>query len=359
MSSLSKEDKDLILEFYFRCGDQDKINAGRDLVASNPEAAVLYSRLEDTLTQLDSEKYEPCPDNLVELTIARLKLAASTGQTELNKLLEIEQRKAASDKSPPNDQPPSNVMFPAFGGNLLRMVGVAAMLLFVASVAFPTLSNMRQRAWRNMCAAGLYNVGAGIVSYANDNDGFIPYVASKAGSLWSKVCDQGEENQSNNRNTYLLVKHGYVEPKNLVCPGHSDREVLKLSRSELEQLFDFPSRDNLNYSFRVMYPNSTMRISDKAFMLMSDLTPVFENVCPGSSSGRGDGSLHVQLNGDLLKRHSPNHMNKGQNILSSNGNVRFVRVRVLNGDDIFAIDNVYYYEGREVPCDPADTFFAP
>lgn len=70
MGSLSKEDKDIILDFYFRCGDEETINRGRDLVASNPEAAILYARLEETLTQLDSIKYEPCPDNLVELTVA-------------------------------------------------------------------------------------------------------------------------------------------------------------------------------------------------------------------------------------------------------------------------------------------------
>ena len=67
MSSLSREDKDVILDFYFRCADEESINRGRDLVAANSEAAVLYARLKETLTQLDSIKYGPCPENLVEL----------------------------------------------------------------------------------------------------------------------------------------------------------------------------------------------------------------------------------------------------------------------------------------------------
>ena len=95
MPNLNKEEKEVILDFYFRCGDPERINRGRDLIASNPEAAQLYARLEDTLTQLDSVKYEPCPDNLVEITVAKLKLAASSEQARLQSLLADEQKKTA------------------------------------------------------------------------------------------------------------------------------------------------------------------------------------------------------------------------------------------------------------------------
>ncbi len=81
MSSLSKEQKDLILDFYFHCGEEEDINHGRDLIASDPEAARLYADLGETLTGLDSVKYEPCPDNLVELTVAQLKRAASSASS--------------------------------------------------------------------------------------------------------------------------------------------------------------------------------------------------------------------------------------------------------------------------------------
>ena len=93
MSSLSREEKELVLDFYFRCGDEEDINRTRDLIAENSEAAKLYADLQDTLTQLDSIKYEPCPDNLADLTVARLKLAASAGATKLQDLLEKEQKK--------------------------------------------------------------------------------------------------------------------------------------------------------------------------------------------------------------------------------------------------------------------------
>ena len=91
MGYLKSEDQQLILDFYFRCGDEEDISRGRDLIAANPEAARLYANLEDTLTELDTLKYEPCPENLADLTVARLKLAASAhlaGTSKLETLLE-------------------------------------------------------------------------------------------------------------------------------------------------------------------------------------------------------------------------------------------------------------------------------
>jgi hypothetical protein len=82
MSRLSQQQHQLILDFYFRCGEESDIEAGRDLIASNPEAAKLYAKLEDSLSPLGAG-YEPCPDNLVDLTLARLKLAVLAGQKSL------------------------------------------------------------------------------------------------------------------------------------------------------------------------------------------------------------------------------------------------------------------------------------
>src|SRR3989339_881959 len=91
MKSLKKEEKDLVLDFYFRCGSDEDIERARDLIATNSAAALLYDRLESTLTQLDHIKYEPCPDNLAELTVTRLKKAASESKANLDHLIAVEQ----------------------------------------------------------------------------------------------------------------------------------------------------------------------------------------------------------------------------------------------------------------------------
>lgn len=360
MSTLSKEEKDLILDFYFRCGDDDKIDAGRDLVAANPEAALLYAQLEDTLTQLDNVKYEPCPENLVELTVARLKLASSSGHTQLHKLLELEQQKQAEstrtvDKSKTT---PARLAW-GFRDNLVKMTAMAAMILIIASIAVPTLSNMRQRAWRTLCSSRLGRVAAGMTQYANENDGSMPYVASTAGALWSRTGDQGKENESNNRNPFLLYKMGYVAAEDFICPGNKYGTALRCTPAQLKALRDFKSRDNFNFSYRIMCPKASKRLGDRIFILMSDITPVFEDVLSDRCGRTEPGGVKLQLDERLLKRLSSNHREKGQNILSSDTSVMFVKVRIINDDDMFTINNVNYYEGREVPFDESDTFLAP
>lgn len=138
MSNLSKEEKEVILDFYFRCGEEERINRGRDLIAGNPEAAQLYANLEDSLRQLDSVKYEPCPENLVELTVAKLKLAASSEQARLESLLAAEQRKTAHMESP--DATTSR----SFWRNVAEVAAIAAVVLVIAGVSMPSLSRMRQ-----------------------------------------------------------------------------------------------------------------------------------------------------------------------------------------------------------------------
>ena len=50
MNELTQEHQQYILDFYFRCGDRKDIDSGRDLIASNPQAAKLYADLENSLT---------------------------------------------------------------------------------------------------------------------------------------------------------------------------------------------------------------------------------------------------------------------------------------------------------------------
>ena len=207
MSNLSKEEKEVILDFYFRCGDQERINQGRDLIAGNPEAAQLYANLEDSLRQLDSVKYEPCPENLVELTVAKLKLAASSEQARLESLLAAEQRKTAHIESP------AATTSRSFWRNVAEVAAIAAVVLVIVGVSLPSLLRMRETA---VCRANQMRIGRAIASYADDNNGTLPAVAMTAGSPWWKVGYQGAENQSNTRHMWLLVKKGYLDGKECI-----------------------------------------------------------------------------------------------------------------------------------------------
>lgn len=355
MSTLKPEEKEILLDFYFRCGTEERIDQGRDLVASNPEAAKLYDDLEKTLTQLDGAKYEPCPDNLAEITIARLKLAAVQSQQNLENLLEKEQEKTSDRSSKPVTAQRSFWRF-------AEMAAIAAMIVLVAGIFKPAVANMRRIADQTVCRSRLKRVGAGMTSFAGNNNGFLPAVAMRAGAPWWKIGDQGKESQSNTRHNWLLVKDGYVEAKDFVCPGRKGAKVLKLKPAQLQALNDFPSRQNVSYSFMLMCGETAKRQrAGKMTVLVADLNPVFEKVfnSNGESFSTADEFARILLNSQTQKMMSSNHQGRGQNLLISGGSAQFKKQRIFLNDDIYTIKDKQSYSGKEMPCSPDDIFLVP
>lgn len=72
---LTSEESGLVFDYFFRCAEREQIDRGSVLVASNPKAAEIYSCIKETLARLEHMRDEGCPDELVDMTIARLKLA--------------------------------------------------------------------------------------------------------------------------------------------------------------------------------------------------------------------------------------------------------------------------------------------
>ena len=78
-----------------------------------------------------------------------------------------------------------------------------------------------------------------------------PTLAAAAGDPWWKVGAQGDENHSNTRNMYLLVKGEYVKLSDFVCPGSKCERKSEVDPAELQTYKDFPSRNCVTYSFRI------------------------------------------------------------------------------------------------------------
>lgn len=337
MSNLSPEEKELILDFYFHCGGEQDLNRARDLIADNRQAAKLYAGLQDALTQLDSIKYEPCPDNLTELTVARLKFAASAGKTKLQNLLEKEQKKTFPDKITTRQKPLTNI---------LEVAAVAAVLLIVTGLGFPLLSNIRQKSRQATCQAKMLNVGLGLVNYANDNKDLFTSAPMPAGAKW------------NTSRLWLLVKENYVDTENFVCPGHKNATPAIFNAELTTPNNDFPLRNNLSYSSRINC-RQTRQNAHEAIVIMADRNPIFANIPQGSENYELDKFTKILVSEKLKKMMSPNHNQKGQNILHCDGSVIFISGRIVSNDDIYTIQGVDEYSGCEVPHDDNDIFLAP
>ena len=359
MGYLDSSEQQLILDFYFRCGEEDDIARGRDLIASNSEAAKLYANLEDTLTELDSLKYEPCPDNLADLTVARLKLAASpktAGNGKLQALLKEEQKNTTFLPTPaPSYVIPGRPWRPVF-----ELLATAAAIMLVAGIIFPAFGAMRERSRQIACTDNLGQVGRAMAAFGSDHNGLISDIKVKAGSPWWKIGYEGPEVHSNTRYPWQLVKDGYVDGRVFVCGGHIQGSPVRYDAAQMASLNDFPSRRHISYSFMILCDENNSLTKRSRRIIASDMNPLFQQIPFQTSLYQKLNEFdRILLNEPLRRMMSSNHRAKGQNSLFCDGSVEFMKTRIVNNDDIFTVKDVEAYTGKETPCDPEDVFLAP
>jgi hypothetical protein len=245
--------------------------------------------------------------------------------------------------------------------NLRDVIAVAASLMLVFVLMRPGMQQARNLSREQTCASQLRSVGFGLAQYAQDYRGRMPYVKRPRGAKWLPVNKPGDENYSNTRNSYLLVKMGYISIDTFVCPGTGDTQNtkmrVKMDPQALKQLQDFANRNQVNYSFFLV-------LNDQLFFskqnedapIGSDQNPIFADF-----DSQTQGILDLSLHQELLNSNSPNHAGHGQNLLYGDGHVRFSSTRHvgLNHDDIFTLEGILRYDGSEQPYTDSDTILAP
>jgi hypothetical protein len=231
---------------------------------------------------------------------------------------------------------------------------VVGSILFTSFQA--TTEYARQRSKRQGCQFQQGYIFQGLTNYLNDNDGKHPAVATTSGAPWWKVGHQGNENHSNTRNLYILVKDGYANLSDFVCPGSESGKIIQVNASELKRFKDFPQRDCVTYSFQI---NSKALGNDRLQcrkVIMADRNPLFETLPDFTKP------LSLRLNKSLLTLNSLNHRRRGQNVLFGDGRVEFLETRhigISSEDDIYTLQDTDIYQGCEVPSKETDFFLAP
>ena len=374
MNHLSHEEQEKILDFYFRCGQQEDIDDGRDLIAAKPEAAKLYSKLEETLTDLDHMKYEPCPDNLVDLTIARLKLAASvqkiaandSSNSKLHQLLQKEQDNLAQTTQENYYQPQTSEqnLKPNFHHRLGELLATAAAIMVIFSILFPVGGAMRNANRKIVCQNNLRQVGSAFSTFANDHENEVAESRVQAGNPWWKIGSQTPEAHSNTRYPWQLVKQGYVKGKVFVCKGNIGANPIEYDPSRMSAFYDFPCRKNISYSFMLFCDENADALQKRRKVIAGDLNPHFQKINTTQQNYQSRNEFEkILLDEQLKQMMSASHGGKGQNILYCDGAVQWIKVRVIahnsETDDIFTIQGVDEYTGKEVPTNTDDVFLAP
>jgi hypothetical protein len=348
MTPLSDQQKHLLFDYSMGLTSHRETAEAEKLLSWNEEAAEFYRTLQLNLAPLDSLELEPCPDDLLERLFVRLREAAQPGPDlrRLEELLAVERARTRRIKIP-------------LWRNWGEVVTAAAAVFLFVSLLFPSIAFMRQRYTQIRCGTQLAGIYEGFRNYMADHDGLLPAVAMTPGSPWWKVGYQGQENYSNTRRVWLLVRNGYVTPDRFLCPGRRERHGINYDGFKVQNLSDFPSRIYIQYSVCMPCPTAENRDLQEKGVLMADRNPLSEGL-PSDFSER----LSLPLGENLMKANSRNHRGRGQNALLHDGSVEFIKARhaSISNDDIYTLQDMSCgteVQGCELPSCRTDIFLVP
>ena len=341
MSPLNNEQKQLLFSYCMDLTSKEQSTEAESLISSSEEASEIYSKIKTSLSPLDYVESEQCPDTLVERTILSVNNLTNSGHQHLEQLLEAEQIKKAPIKI-------------GIFRNFAEVATIAAAIMLIAGILVPTMGYARQKYWLQQCQTNLGSIFQGYKNYMDDHDGKQPTVVTTAGSQYWKVGYQGNENHSNTRNIFLLVKGGYVDSKYFICSGRKSRNKFQIDPQEMKTLKDFPDRQYVTYSFRIRCSKDGSGKLCTRKPIMADRNPLFEEL-PNDYSQ----SFLLELTKELLVLNSMNHNRRGQNVLFGDGRVEYLKSRLINTDDIFTLQDTDFYTGSEIPSCETDHFLAP
>jgi hypothetical protein len=330
MQPLSHEQEQLLFDYSLDLTTEEETAQAEALVGSSREAADVHSKIKSVLAPLDILD-EPCPEELAERTIWRLKQLA-------------------------NDEPSASEPIAVASKpwrNFAQVGAIAASVVLVIGVLVPSFSFANHLHRKRVCQSQLAGIGSSMTSYCSDYDGNLPVVSTDVTQPWHRVGDQGEESRSNTRNLYLLLKLGYcTNPSDFVCCGRKQGQFSLLKVSDVESYNDFPRTEQITYSYRIPCQRTT-KITMFQGPIMADRNPVFDSLQAGE--------FQVRLDERLSTTASRNHSRHGQMVLFAGGQVRFLKTRHVGvpKDDIFTVQNVVEYRGNERPACEKDPFLAP
>ncbi|MFC1783722.1 hypothetical protein ACFL02_09095 [Planctomycetota bacterium] len=353
---MKKQDLDKVpqlLDYLLNLDAPDQHRQTEQLIAQNENIRQLYDILRQNLALLDNWRDETAPESLAEGTLKYVE----------------EQEKARKWASAPADfvahrieqEVPKDAI--SYGSrsrwvlhNLRDIIAVAASIMLVMGLLHPAFRNARLRSQQLACANQLGRIGFASNNYASDNNGYLPRLPRQPGDKWWSVGQQG----SNSSNTYLLVRQGYLPAQVFLCPGVDNKSVqlrLQINPQQLKTMHDFPGRGYVNYSFRLIVSSQPLTRDNinNVLPIVSDQNPIFARFNSEKST-----ELDLTQNKTLLMSNSPNHANRGQNLLFPDGSVRFVTDRLYQSgpdrDDIFTIRAIFRYSGTEMPKSDRDIF---
>ncbi len=319
------------------------------LIESSPEIAARSREIEQTLSPLADWNAMPVVPDLEQQVLHRIQREVRASRTTRS-LFDIIRFK-----------PISSAWITAWGRfplSLRESLIAAACLVILGSILVPGMA--RASAWnqRTHCAGNLSDIGQGLVAYGADYQNRWPFIGPQ-GATWrgespdsSAASRFGNETVDvqplrNSQNRFLLLAHRYVDgASRFVCP--TDPLGIVMRADDYSQFRDFAEPRNCSYDSQIMVSDRNQASVQPQLVVYADPNPVFSE-------------RNVRL-ANPAELNSPLHRHPdGQNVLRADGSTQWTRSpRVgIDQDNIWRIEGMQNYSGRDIPRFSTDSFMIP
>lgn len=314
-----------------RLGEAER-SALLERVAADAQLARQHTALQEVFAALNLVGAAAAPADLNARVAARVAAAP---------VLRVapQPRRAVAD-----DRIPMRRMF-----SLRDVIATAAGLVLMVGVGVPALLQVRERNQRIACSAQLAQLGQGLAMYGSTYADSLPFAGWGANRTWAPSDDPGVVTQPNRRHMYPLVRLQAVTPRAFICPSTSG---VPMSERQVRQFDDFPDARNVSFAYQNMAGARPSLRDNPDMPILADDNPIFD-------SGRfllSDLPRHLGLR-KAEETNSRAHGGHGQNILTIGGRVKWTQTpnAGLGGDNIWTLNGVERYEGREGPRAATDS----
>jgi hypothetical protein len=223
------------------------------------------------------------------------------------------------------------------------------MVVMAVGIGVPSMLAMRERSQRTMCAANLATVGRGVQSYATTFGNSLPFSGWSENSSWRPSADPAIATVPNRRHVYLLLRTQQIPSAALVCPSSKD---VPMPAEQIGARDDFLESRNVSYASQNMAGVRPSLDSGGNLVIYADDNPLFDDGLPLQ-----DVAVRSLGLADPAQSNSRVHGGVGQNVLRLDGVSAWTTTPNcgVNGDNIWTLQNVSGYSGREGPKSQSDS----
>jgi hypothetical protein len=331
----------LLLDLHLNRLDEEQARQMEETLAASPDLAAKSRALRGLFGLLDRVDVPEPPGDLADSVMARI--------DEHTRPLLLKEAATVVPAGGGHDLSGSPML------SLRELIAIAACIILFVGIFVPGYQKALNIAQRNMCRKHMHLVSAGFTAYAQQNNGFLPWVGHVPEGSWLATRTPNVPRYSNTRPMFVLLQQGLIpdnDPRVFLCPNVP--HARPMMAEDYKQFTDFAEPANVSYSsvFMNLPRGRLLERMAPQMVLMADRNPLFDDRAGGHRLSPYDEAGNSFSHGEE---------GAGQNGVRVDGTAGwFTKPTVgVDNDNIYRAGDRARYEGTEVPVADTDTFLVP